>query len=67
MLCRFLLGDRNRPVKVRWSNGDSVIASAVSCGAGHTCVIDVFDDKVKCFGLNNYGQLGDRTNGKTIT
>ena len=51
------------PVKVRWANGDAITASAIACGLHHTCFIDVFDDKVKCFGNNGNGQLGDGSTG----
>ncbi|CAN0089640.1 unnamed protein product [Scytosiphon promiscuus] len=37
--------------------GSGVTAEAVSAGCRHTCVL-LDDGTVKCFGYNNYGQLG---------
>lgn len=37
--------------------GTGVVATAVTTGCRHTCVL-LDDGTVKCFGYNNYGQLG---------
>ena len=43
--------------------GDNFIPNNVCVGNGHTCVLSI-NGNVKCFGKNNYGQLGY---GDTIT
>ena len=37
--------------------GTGLSAVQVTAGCDHTCVL-LDDDSVKCFGYNNYGQLG---------
>ena len=37
--------------------GTGVVASQVSCGSAHTCMLST-TNKVKCWGVNHYGQLG---------
>jgi alpha-tubulin suppressor-like RCC1 family protein len=40
-----------------------VKAVAIALGGSHTCVIVTFG-YAKCWGLNNYGQLGIANNGR---
>ena len=42
------------------SLGSGVTARAVSAGGAHTCAI-LDNGKVQCWGLNDYGQLGDES------
>lgn len=43
--------------------GTGVSAEALTAGCSHNCVL-LSDETVKCFGYNNYGQLGQVRNGK---
>lgn len=47
---------RRSPVPVAGLSGLSV--TAVAAGANHTCAL-IADGSVRCWGYNNYGQLGD--------
>merc|ERR1712216_479500 len=38
-------------------NGNDLTAKSVSCGSVHTCAV-LSDDTLKCWGHNEYGQLG---------
>ena len=42
--------------------GTGVFAEALTAGCSHNCVL-LSDETVKCFGYNNYGQLGQVGNG----
>ena len=41
---------------------DSLVAMQVSAGHDHTCVLTL-ETEVWCWGLNNYGQVGNNTSG----
>ena len=41
---------------------DSLVATQVSAGHDHTCVLTL-ETEVWCWGLNNYGQVGNNTSG----
>jgi alpha-tubulin suppressor-like RCC1 family protein len=48
--------NKNTPVSVSLGTGRTAVA--VSAGFAHTCTI-LDDGSLKCWGLDNYGQLGD--------
>ena len=50
---------RNLPTLV--DLGENRTAKAISAGNGHTCAI-LNDDSIKCWGDNQYGQIGIKTN-----
>jgi alpha-tubulin suppressor-like RCC1 family protein len=49
--------DRNTPVRVKNLSG----ASAIAAGYYHTCALISPSGHVKCWGNNDFGQLGDNT------
>ena len=49
--------DKSSPTSVFWL---ASTPSAISAGGNHTCALNT-DGGVKCWGANNYGQLGDTT------
>jgi alpha-tubulin suppressor-like RCC1 family protein len=53
--------DRDAPTQTS-SLGVNRTAVAISAGGSHTCAI-LDDGSVICWGKNNYGQIGDGTNG----
>ncbi len=57
-----LLGDATNTPTQTSSLGDNRTAVAISAGGSHTCAI-LDDGSVICWGKNNYGQIGDGTNG----
>ncbi len=54
----------NKPIKVKLPTGR--YARAIAAGESHTCAI-LDDYKIYCWGLNNYGQLGDGSTLKRLT
>ena len=50
--------EKNTPVAVNL--GDGRFAKAIAAGQNHTCAI-LDDDSLKCWGDNQYGQLGDKS------
>ena len=62
-LCRYVIpsGDfepRTTPTRIEFFHRNSIQACAVSCGMGHTVVLDSSRRKAFAFGWNNMGQLG---------
>jgi alpha-tubulin suppressor-like RCC1 family protein len=56
------------PVSVRAPDGTTYWSGLHGIGAGgaHTCVVDG-DEAVHCWGMNNYGQLGDESTSDSST
>ena len=54
----------NSPQNVDIGQGLSVVS--VSAGMSHTCAI-LSDSSLKCWGQNNYGQLGYESSGQPVT
>lgn len=55
-----LLASPNAASQANASSGNSDSATVVAAGGSHSCAV-IDDGTVKCWGLNNSGQLGDGT------
>ncbi len=47
--------------------GQPIVASQISTGSDHDCVVDTSGEILRCWGLNNHGQLGDYTTTNRLT
>ena len=56
--------DQNSPVTINVGSGLSAVM--ISAGIYHSCAV-LDDDSIKCWGLNNNGQLGDGTTTNRTT
>ena len=57
-------GDKNTPIQVSFGSG--LTATSIYAGRNHTCAI-LSDGSVKCWGANQYGQLGISTTANANT
>jgi len=61
------IGSSNLPITVTGLDGTSVTATAIAAGAAHSCAIVNNNNTVRCWGQNNYGQLGHADDADSST